>query len=422
MAILKQRLIISYLEKHKIGGILGAVISLILTVMLIYFIPYENTVITYLVILAYFVTPLITFLLYVPLGLLLRIFNKQIPAIICNLFTLILDIVSVICYIWILPLFIIAAVYIILLVKPFYYLFIILAILLCIMGTKILNNNKILSQGITIEQIIEIRREWMKQYGKIAVFTFIVFVSIMICGILQHKFFSVVDCVIISLFVLITFYRYLFGTFSTTYNKIYSTKDFIFFLRSFKIDDLTESNILSDIHDGITYKNRNFRILRIGNPLLQMHAPDIGVDTFFLPQDDWQPVVRNYIKDANLIVVLINIPQINKDMPKVNFTQGVIWELYNNFEYNNKFIYCIDNISTQKSDDFLATLDEDKYNSKLTECIVKLIEESDYHYFNRCIFTYNGEECICFKDIKTAVKYKLDDDIFEGDILHAFFV
>jgi hypothetical protein len=93
MAILKQRLIISYLEKHKIGGILGAVISLILTVMLIYFIPYENTVITYLVILAYFVTPLITFLLYVPLGLLLRIFNKQIPAIICNLFTLILDIV-----------------------------------------------------------------------------------------------------------------------------------------------------------------------------------------------------------------------------------------------------------------------------------------------------------------------------------------
>lgn len=42
-------------------------------------------------------------------------------------------------YVWILPICIISVVYIVLLIRPYYYLFIILAILLDIIGTNILD-------------------------------------------------------------------------------------------------------------------------------------------------------------------------------------------------------------------------------------------------------------------------------------------
>jgi choline kinase len=124
-------------------------------------------------------------------------------------------------------------------------------------------------------------------------------------------------------------------------------------------------------------------------------------------------VVRRYINDSKAVVVLINVPKRDDDQEdgQVQFTQGVIWELYNNIEHRDKFIYCIDKISSHTSSGYLDLLDEDKKEHSLTKCIVSLLDQAESTTFpeDRCVFTYDGENCVLFNELKEAVKHVIGE-------------
>lgn len=230
-----------------------------------------------------------------------------------------------------------------------------------------------------------------------------------------------------SIYILFVAYYAYISPYRNTYSKEYSNKNFVFFLRSFQIDDSVEDNIISAINSGLSYTAKNkLRILRIGNPSLTMYDAAFGADTFFLPTNDWQPVVRKYISEAKAVVVLINVPKTedNSESSQAKFTQGVIWELYNNLEHRRKFIYCIEKISTHTSSGYLELLDDEKKDTLLTNCIVSILDYAQTTAFtdDRCIFTYDGEKCLLFNKIESAVKYTLGqnlnfDEIFEEYLL-----
>ena len=199
-------------------------------------------------------------------------------------------------------------------------------------------------------------------------------------------------------------------------------RDFFILNEIIGLDDEKESDIISDIHSGL-HRHSFFhalRILRIGNPSLLMYRPQLGADTFFLPTENWQPVVRKYVNEAKMIIVLINVN--NKIHEETKFTQGVIWELYHNYPLRDKFIYCIDKFSEQDSHSFIEILDETQKQHPLTTCILKLLDEHKNIVFDndQCAFTFDGKDCQCYEDLSTAVKAKLSSDGNEINHSHSF--
>ena len=427
MGIIKESAGLLFWKRHKILHYIYIAISLLLSVIILYKIPYQRTFVAYLCLLFNLGPSSIIIVLYIPLGLLFRLFGKKIPHIVNNTFSAIVDFVSIVCYLWLIPLFVITLAYLFTLLKHFYLLFIIFIGIFGVLAWKISKENRIISKESNISVIYAVRKKWINTYLKWAVLCQISLLLILICGVLEHSHFTIIDSIVMSLGIFIAFYYFFFDAYFNSYSNDYSNEQFVFFLRSFKVDELIESNILSAIHDVFVenFHYRKTRLLRIGNPNLKMYISERGVDTFFLPKLEWQPIVKRYIHEALVIVVLINVNKKKRyDIyaDQTNFTAGVIWELYNNFDCCKKFIYCIDEISTLDVSDFLNVLDNEKRNQSLTSCIVKLINENKTQIYqdDRCVFTFDSNQCLCFKDIKSAVKYKLNIDIYESECLSNF--
>ena len=389
------------------------ILSILIAVLILIGMPYEKTIILYLLVSSFFGTYLITAVLLVPAGLFFRIFGRKIPKSLSDFFGLIINICSFFCLSCFLPSSIITLVFFFSLFKVSFFLFLPVFAITIYLQHNITNNNKIISTETDINTIQTFRLEWSKKRLKWIVLLFILLSCLLILGICEHKSFSIIDCIAISTYYLFLTYQIFIAPYRNTYSKEYQNKNFVFFLRSFRLDNTVESDVISAINDGLNYTMKNrLRVLRIGNPSLTMYDSTFGTDTFFLPTHDWQPVVRKYINDSKTVVVLINIPKSEEtaEVSSVQFTQGVIWELYNNIEHRDKFIYCIDKISNQKSADYLAMLDEEKKGHTLTKCIVSLLDHAQSTTFeeDRCVFTYDGRKCLIFNKLKSAVKHTLD--------------
>lgn len=307
--------------------------------------------------------------------------------------------------------------------KVSFFLFLPVFSLTVYLQYSITHNNRIISTETDINVIQAFRLEWSKKRLKWIVLLFLLLSCLLILGICEHKSFSIIDCIAISTYYLFLTYHIFVAPYRNTYSKEYQNKNFVFFLRSFRLDNSVEGDVISAINDGLNYTMKNrLRVLRIGNPSLTMYDSIFATDTFFLPTHDWQPVVRRYINDSKAVVVLINVPKSEEtaEGDSIQFTQGVIWELYNNIEQREKFIYCIDKISNQKSSEYLALLDEEKKDHTLTKCVVSLLDYAQSAIFeeDRCVFTYDGKKCLIFNKLKSAVRYTLGqmlsyDETFE---------
>lgn len=407
--------LLEFLEGSVWLMVIYAVVSCAMTVSLLVGMPYERTVMLYVMVALFLGTFLLTAVLFGTARLFFGIFGKKkIPESLAVVLGNVVNFCSIFLTACFVPVCIIVLVYFFSLFKVSVLLFLLVCGIYLYLGYGIMSNNRILSKETDIDVIQSFRAEWSRKRMKWVVLLFVVMLLLMALGVREHRSFSVVDCIAISIYLLAVTYYIFVDPYVNTYSKEYSNKDFVFFLRSFLIDNSVEEKIISDIHDGLNYTFTNkVRILRIGNPSLTMYGPAFGADTFFLPTEDWQPVVRRYINDSKAVVVLINVPKRDDDQEdgQVQFTQGVIWELYNNIEHRDKFIYCIDKISSHTSSGYLDLLDEDKKEHSLTKCIVSLLDQAESTTFpeDRCVFTYDGENCVLFNELKEAVKHVLGE-------------
>jgi hypothetical protein len=406
--------------KHKLG-IAYIIYMAIITIGLLLIIPYDRTLFLYIVPISYFGPYIIIFTLYIPFFIIFKAFGKEtITGPIGIILSVILEVSVVISSGLHIPMALICLVYFLTGTN----------VILCIatfliggyIGYRLEETNKRLSNESNIDSVLSIRKEWMNVYLKWSILVLVCIACLMGIGIYRHKYFTMIDCVVLSLQSAIIIFQVVLSPYYNTYNNKYSEKEFAFFLRSFKIENEKEEDIISDIHNGL-HKHSFFhapRILRIGNPSLLMYSPQLGADTFFLPSENWQPVVRKYVNEAKIIIVLINVN--NKIHEETKFTQGVIWELYHNYPLRDKFIYCIDKFSEQDSHSFIEVLDVTQKQHPLTTCIVKLLDEHKNIIFDndQCAFTFDGKYCQCYENLSTAIKANLSSDGNEINHSHSF--
>ena len=406
--------------KHKLG-IAYMIYMAIVTIGLLLMIPYDRTLLLYIVLISYFGPYIIIFTLYIPFFLIFKAFGKEkITGPIGIILSIILEVSQIISAGLYLPMALICLVYF--LTGTNVILCIIGFLLMGYLGYQFEQTNKRLSNESNIGSVLSIRKEWMNVYFKWAILLLVCIACLMGIGIYRHKYFTMIDCIALSIQSAIIIFQVILSPYYNTYSNKYSDKEFAFFLRSFKIEDEKEKDVISEIHKGL-HKHSFFnapRILRIGNPSLLMYGPQLGADTFFLLSENWQPVVRKYVNDAKITIVLINVN--NKIHEETKFTQGVIWELYHNYPLRDKFIYCIDKFSEQDSHSFIEILDETQKQHPLTTCILKLLDEHKNIVFDndQCAFTFDGKDCQCYEDLSTAVKAKLSSDGNEINHSHSF--
>lgn len=100
--------------------------------------------------------------------------------------------------------------------------------------------------------------------------------------------------------------------------------EFVLFLRCFKFDNSTQHDEV--VHFLTQIFKDCYNILQVGNPkkILTGHYE---YDTLYLPDTNWQDIVKSYISRATVILLVIDN------------TNGVLWEMLKHCNYRDKYIY-----------------------------------------------------------------------------------
>ena len=108
--------------------------------------------------------------------------------------------------------------------------------------------------------------------------------------------------------------------------KKVESKKYILFLRCFKFDSVNlYTNVLTDL--SAIFK-KEYNVLQIGNPRNILKGYSM-CDTFYLPSTNWQPVVRDYIINADIVFLVLDQ------------TNGILWEMLQHTEHSKKYVYYI---------------------------------------------------------------------------------
>ena len=125
------------------------------------------------------------------------------------------------------------------------------------------------------------------------------------------------------------------------YNDV---KDKILFLRPFQLDRDIENKLIGIIRNVFLDK----KIVRIGNPKCISNSHEF-VQIIFLNDNNWKDKVHQYAKEACLIVIAIDCPlghkcegySTFKDITGNIVTEGVLWEILEHENLQDKTIYYI---------------------------------------------------------------------------------
>lgn len=106
------------------------------------------------------------------------------------------------------------------------------------------------------------------------------------------------------------------------YYFVYPQKKYILYLRSFAT---------SQTNEVINACKNTFKceILEVADPSTGLFGSQSNVDSLYLPDEDWKPQVRYYIKRASFVLC------------EVGTSEGVKWEMFNNEEFIEKYIFRI---------------------------------------------------------------------------------
>lgn len=242
-----------FLSRSKWLMVIYAILSVVVAVLLLIGMPYDKTVILYLMASFFFGPLALTTALFVPVGLLFRIFGRSIPKPLAIFLGNIVNFFSIFFVAGFMPSVIIVIVFYLSLFKLSFFLSLFVLGVSLYLGYGIMSNNKILSTETDIEVIQSFRLAWCERRLKWVLLLFVLLSILLILGIREHKLFSMIDCTAMSVYLLFVAYHIYISPYRNTYSKEYSKNDFVFFLRSFRIDNTVEEKIISAIHDGLNY-------------------------------------------------------------------------------------------------------------------------------------------------------------------------
>jgi hypothetical protein len=209
---------------------------------------------------------------------------------------------------------------------------------------------------------------------------------------------------LINLSIFVMFYLS-FGYVKKNVLFYYKHNNIILYLRSFTFDYSVNSK-------GIIYKlylfatQNGYHLLKIGNPKTLFSFDE--ADCFYLPVSDWQKALRKYILKAKFIFVVLDL------------TQGVIWEVLNHLDMNDKFIYYINDKSIIENIINLNQFKKEQViDSPFAQCMKGLnslrlrLSNSQYafYYDNKyCYYSDNTEDILMLRENK---KVRNEINIFE---------
>ena len=175
----------------------------------------------------------------------------------------------------------------------------------------------------------------------------------------------------------------------------YEKKDYILFLRSFQYDERAHEiiSILNEVGGN--------NIIKIGNPN-SIFSKDLS-DVLYLPTLHWKRSLNYYISRARHICIVID------------YTQGVVWEMFNHLDVINKSLYIVPSLEALSA--LLCSEELNKYNkTPLGRCILQLKENCDYYPYAFCI-----SNNICYyAPLKSLVPCFLNAELKEGNDIKFF--
>lgn len=192
------------------------------------------------------------------------------------------------------------------------------------------------------------------------------------------------------------------------YYFVYPQKIYILYLRSFA------TSLTNDVVNACksTFK---CDILEVADPTTGLFGSQSNVDSLYLPNEDWKPQVRYYIKRAAFVLC------------EVGTSEGVKWEMFNNEEFIEKYIFWIkpdikyvDSESDSIVKECLTFLADKSDNKDLFFCIKKNVcmYSTSIEHISQVVMTGNTEDDI--QEIKLArsviPQYK-GNDVEAKDIL-----
>lgn len=210
--------------------------------------------------------------------------------------------------------------------------------------------------------------------------------------------------VILDIALLIWFY-YLK---KSQYYFVYPQKKYILYLRSFA------TSLTNEVINACknTFK---CEILEVADPSTGLFGSQSNVDSLFLPDEDWKPQVRYYIKRASFVLC------------EVGTSEGVKWEMFNNEEFIEKYIFWIkpdikyvDSESDSIVKECLTFLAEKSNDKELFFCIKKNIcmySTSIEHISQVVMFGKTEEDVQEIKLARSVIPQYKGNDVETKDIL-----
>lgn len=192
------------------------------------------------------------------------------------------------------------------------------------------------------------------------------------------------------------------------YYFVYSQKNYILYLRSFAT---------SLTNDVITACKNTFKceMLEVADPSTGLFGSQSNVDSLYLPDEDWKPQVRYYIKRASFVLC------------EVGTSEGVKWEMFNNEEFIEKYIFWIkpdikyvDSESDSIVKECLTFLAEKSNDKELFFCIKKNIcmySTSIEHISQVVMFGKTEEDVQEIKLARSVIPQYKGNDVETKDIL-----
>mgnify|MGYP007026978100 FL=1 len=107
--------------------------------------------------------------------------------------------------------------------------------------------------------------------------------------------------------------------------KNYYKPYYFLFLRRFIKDEQPQ---VKNCLNALSQNKAGYDIMKIGNPFTLFSHSDM-YDTIYLTSPNWKYLLKSYIRCAKLVFTVIDT------------SEGVIWEMIENTEYLNKYIYCM---------------------------------------------------------------------------------
>lgn len=166
---------------------------------------------------------------------------------------------------------------------------------------------------------------------------------------------------------------------------------YILFLRRFIKDD---SQQVKDCLDNLSMNSSGYNIMKIGNPQTLFFYSDL-YDTVYLNSSNWQKELKKYISCSKLVFLIIDV------------SDGVIWEMVENSEYLEKYIYCI--LDGENIDGVKKKLSEHaSLNEVLNMQIQRFLSNLQIQQVKQMtLFTFEHGQITYSNNMSSILKYKL---------------